>query len=104
MEMQSLSTGSSSNENEILVYLGAVVTGKPKKRKHNTWVREIFRNREKHGTLNLVRETAMADEEMFFRYMRMNPHNFEYLLSLVAPNITKQTSENLSHISLSLQH
>ena len=43
------------------------------------WVREIFRNREKYGTLNLVREAAMADEEMFFRYMRMSPRNFEYL-------------------------
>ena len=30
MEMQSLSTGSSSSENEILVYLEAVVAGKPK--------------------------------------------------------------------------
>ena len=90
--MQSLSTGSSSSEDESLVYLGAVVAGKPKKRKHKTWVREIFRNREKYGTLNLVRETAMADEEMFFRYMRMSPHNFEYLLSLAAPNITKQTT------------
>ena len=92
MEMQSLSTGSSSSEDEILVYLGAVVAGKPKKRKHKTWVREIFRNREKYGTLNLVREAAMADKEMFFRHMRMSPNNFEYLLSLVAPNITKQTT------------
>ena len=124
MEMQSLSTGSSSSEDEILVYLGAVVAGKPKKRKHKTWVIEIFRKREEYGTLNLVREAAMADEEMFFRYMRMSPHNFEYLLSLVAPNITKQTTNfrkpippqlrlsvtlrhlatGESHISLSLQY
>ena len=59
--MQSLSTGSSSSEDEILVYLGAVVAEKPKKRKHKTWVREIFRKREEYGTLNLVREAAMAD-------------------------------------------
>ena len=76
-----------------LIYLGAVVTAKTKKkRKHNTWVREIFRKREEYGTLNLVREAAMADEEMLFRYMRISPHNFEYLLSLVAPNLTKQTT------------
>ena len=122
--MQSLSTGSSSSEDEILVYLGTVAAGKPKKCKHKTWVRGMFRKREEYGTINLVRETAMADEKMFFRYMRMSPYNFEYLLSLVAPNITKQTTNfrkpippqlrlsvtlrhlatGESHISLSLQY
>ena len=51
-----------------LIYLGAVVAGKPKKRKHNTWVREIFRKREEYGTLNLVREAAMADDDALWIY------------------------------------
>ena len=69
MEMQSLSTGSSSSEDEIAVYMGAVVARKPKKRKHKTWVRKIFRNREAYGTLNLSGTLTSLDfNAIFFEY------------------------------------
>ena len=37
----------------------------------------------------MVREFAVDDREMYFRYMRMTPDRKEYLLSLGAPLITK---------------
>ena len=95
-----------------------------RKRKYKKWVRDIFKRRNGGGSFNLVRETVLADKEMFFRYMRMTPLSFEHFLSLVAAKIAKQTTNyrepippqqrlsvtfchlatGESHISLSLQY
>ena len=37
----------------------------------------------------MVRELAVGEREMYFRYMRMTPDRKEHLLSLGAPLITK---------------
>ena len=37
----------------------------------------------------MVRELAVGDREMYFRYMWMTPDRKEHLLSLCAPLITK---------------
>ena len=72
----------------------------------------------------MVRESASGDREMYFRYVRMTPDRMEHLFSLVAPYITKlstnyrepippeqrllltlrQLAGGESHISLSLQY
>ena len=52
-----------------LVYAGAVVAGKPKKRKHKTWVRKILPNREEYASLNLSGTLTSLDfNSIFFEY------------------------------------
>ena len=58
----------------------------------------------------MVRELAVDDREMYFRYVRMTPDRMEYLLSLGAPYITKISinyREPISpkqRLSLTLRH
>ena len=89
-----LSNYSNSCSDEEIIFLIGLVISLPNncKRKHKKWVRDIFNRRNGGGSFNLVRETAFADKEMFFRYMRMTPLSFEHLLSLVAAKVTKQTT------------
>ena len=83
----------SSSDEEIMLFIGLVISLPSKcKRKHKKWIRDIFKRRNGGGSFNLVRETALADKEMFFRYMHMIPLSFEHLLSLVAAKVTKQTT------------
>ena len=114
-----------NSDEETILLIGLVISlPNKRKRKHKKWVRDIFKRRNGGGSFNLVRETALADKKMFFRYMRMIPLSFEHLLSLVAAKITKQTTNyrepippqqrlsvtlrhlatGESHISLSLQY
>ena len=116
---------SSSSDEECMILIGMALAEKNRrKRKHRMWLRKVFRERKKRGTYNLVREMAMWDKEMYFRYMRMTPTSFECLLRLVGERISKQTTNyrepvppeqrlsvtirhlatGESHISLSLQY
>ena len=58
----------------------------------------------------MVRELAVDNRETCFRYMRMTPDRKEYLLSLVAPLITKLSTNDREPIppeqrfSLTLRH
>jgi len=124
MELCDYGSTSSSSEEECILLLGLVMSRRRRKRKHKIWVRDVFKERNGRGTFNLVREMALADEEMFFRYMRMSPSIFEKLLRLVGKRLTKQTTNyrhpvppeqrlsvtlrhlatGESHISLSLQY
>ena len=58
----------------------------------------------------MVRELAVDDREMYFRYARMTPYRKEFLFSLSAPLITKLSTnykEPISpeqRLSLTLRH
>ena len=63
---------------------------KRKKKKRKMWVRDIFNGRKKQGVYNnLVQEIHLRDRESYFRYMRMSPDQFQHLLSLIEPLVTK---------------
>ena len=49
----------------------------------------------------MVRELAVDDRKMYFRYMRMTPDRKKYLLSLGAPHITKLSTKYREPIPLS---
>lgn len=118
--MAASSSDESSDDEAVVMAMFMVTTAK---RTHEMWVRDLIKKRSSQSTYNLVREMALGDEEMYFRYMGMTPSSFEYLFVRVAPFITKQTTnyrepispgERLSitlrhlatgesHISLSLQ-
>lgn len=72
------------------------------RRKHQYWIRSIFLQRQKLGDFHtLVKELRTSDREYFFRYMRMSPERFDYLLSLVTPFITKDRCRSRTPISAS---
>ena len=99
--------GTSSSEDECLAVMAFALT--KRKRKHKMWVRSALANKEK-SCYNLFKELSMWDHEMYFRYMRMSPSRFEHLLTLIAPKITKKTTNYREPIppdqrlSLTLRH
>ena len=99
--------GTSCSEDECLAVMAFALT--KRKRKHKMWVRSAFANKEK-SCYNLIKELSMWDHEMYFRYMRMSPSRFEHLLTLIAPKITKKTTNYREPIppdqrlSLTLRH
>ena len=117
-----MSDESSSSDDECMALVGLAMANQV--RTHDMWVRDIFKRRSTQGTYRLVREMALGDEEMYFRYMRMTASSFEFILRRVAPLIVKEQTtfrppispgERLSitlrhlatgesHISLSLQY
>ena len=46
---------------------------KRKVKKRRFWVREIFRNRDRHGAFATLVKYLRDDRELFFRYIRMSP-------------------------------
>ena len=78
----------SSNE-ECMLLIGLAMYKQRHKKKLKLWVRDLLKQR-KQCVCNLVREIAMADKEIFFRYMRMSPSTFEILLQLVGKRIVKK--------------
>ena len=70
-----------------------------KPRKRRFWVRDIFLQRQIHGTFHTLFQELLQDRELFFRYHRMTPTRFEHLLSLVEDRITKQKTQFRKPIS-----
>ncbi|KYN06577.1 Putative nuclease HARBI1 [Cyphomyrmex costatus] len=65
--------------------------GKKNYRKKRYWVHPIFKERYNHGFYHAIFPVITLEETRFRNYFRMTPTQFENLLSLVAPFITKQT-------------
>ena len=106
--MQKIDSFSSGGEDECLAVIAFALT--KRNRKHRMWVRDLLKARSDDSNYNLVKEMAIGDKEMYFRYMRMTPGRMEHLFNLVAPRITK-LSTNLrqpispqQRLSLSLRH
>jgi len=60
-------------------------------KKRRFWVHPIFRLRDKYGFYQAIYPTLSRYESKFQNYMRMSLSQFEDLLALVAPHITKET-------------
>ena len=62
-----------------------------RKRKEKFWVKDIFAKWEIQGECyHLLPDLLPGDREFCFRYLRMNPEQFERLLSLVKDKISKK--------------
>ena len=56
------------------------------------WVRKFFKERQTKGEFYLlVQDLRLFDDELFFRYFRMNATKYEELLAMVAPEIQKSS-------------
>ena len=62
-----------------------------KRRLRFLW-RPSLQRRGELGEYRLVQELYFDDHETFFRYFRMSPRNFDFLLSLVAERIERLPS------------
>ena len=60
--------------------------------KRRFWVRDIYLNSPTLGAYRTLFRELHADREYFFRYIRMSPDHFQHLLSLVAEDIIKDTT------------
>ena len=60
------------------------------KKKKRCWVRDILKNRERQGAFKTLFHEMRNDRELFFRYFRMSPERFDYLLTLVREQIEKK--------------
>ena len=106
--MQNIDSFSSGSEDECLAVTVFALT--KRKRKHRMWVRDLLKARSDGSNYNLVKEMAMGDREMYFRYTQMTPGQMEHLFNLVAPCITKLSSNyrqpipSQQRLSLTLRH
>ena len=75
-----MSDESSSSDDECMALVGLAMANQV--RTHDMWVRDIFKRRSTQGTYRLVREMALGDEEMYFRYMRMTASSFEFIFGV----------------------
>ena len=57
--------------------------------------------KKKYGLYHILTdELRLFDKEYFFRFVRMTPQRFEYLLSLVGPHLQRTTTRMREPISL----
>lgn len=55
------------------------------------WIRPILTRRKEFSDYeNLVQETRLSDQDMFFNYTRMDVQQFDQLLELVGPALKKK--------------
>lgn len=69
-------------------------------RKPRKWVKHWVGRRDEKGCyLNLLKELEIEDSCAYRNFMRMSKNDFDYLLNLVAPYITKQDTDMRKAIS-----
>ena len=62
------------------------------KYKTHFWIQRIFQERKLKGKYALlVKDLKSCDNEYFFKYFRMDPITFEWLLQQLAPHIVKSS-------------
>jgi len=64
-----------------------------KRQKHRFCTREICTRRADLGEWNLFKEMYNHDHESFFRYFRMTPVKFDYILTLINRYISAATTD-----------
>ncbi|XP_033113428.1 protein ANTAGONIST OF LIKE HETEROCHROMATIN PROTEIN 1-like [Anneissia japonica] len=81
---------SSSDDSDEDIVLAVIISNKSKKRKRKEWVNEVCCERKEFGQFEtLVKRNLSTDEDKFFNYFRMTPHQYGTVLSLVKDDIKK---------------
>ncbi|XP_037821853.1 uncharacterized protein LOC119610629, partial [Lucilia sericata] len=93
-----------NNEDTFLLLCCGVVSvilleGK-KEKQERVWVREWVRRRKEEGCCaKLLKELRLETPTLYHNFLRMKAKDFDYLLNLVKPLITKQTTRFREPIS-----
>ena len=72
---------------------------KVKKRKHDFWIRSIYKQRSQFGVFTTWYQELKLDREYYYRFLRMSPERFDHLLSLVGERIAKKDTRFRKSIS-----
>lgn len=72
---------------------------KTKSKTRRWWQRSLFQNRLRYGGIPLLRDLQMEDQSLFRNFSRMSVADFEKLLVLVEPIISKQDTNYRKCIS-----
>ena len=80
-----------ANEESMLLLL-LLSRMRNRRNPRRVWVHEIFQNKEFSEYNTLVRELS-SHEDKFFQYFRMSEDQFETLLEMVKPDLTKITTQ-----------
>lgn len=83
----------------LAIILALSVPNKRVLRKRKRWVKEWISKRKQYTHLNLLNEVKVSDPKDFNNYFRMNFDNYNTLLSMVAPLITKANTNMRESIS-----
>lgn len=63
-------------------------------REPRVWVRDWIKRRDTHGaSAMLLRELAVEDSKEYMSFLRLTPDNFDILLDLISPKITKKDTQ-----------
>ncbi|XP_071940897.1 uncharacterized protein [Antedon mediterranea] len=90
-------SGWSSDDSEDEIILSAIILAKRRKRK---WVKEVCSERKTFGQFEtLVKRNLATNEDEFFNYFRMTPHQYGHLVSLIKDDITKRDTRFRESIS-----
>ena len=88
--MAGVSGWPSSDDSDEDIVLAVMISNKSKKRKRKEWVNEVCFERKEFGQFEtLVKRNLYTDEDKFFNYFRMTPHQYGTVLSLVKYDIKK---------------
>lgn len=86
----------SIDDDIILAAASFIILSKKKKRKHKYWVRPSLIGRNTHGGIELINALRKDDllagrieDGQIRNFLRMTDSDFEWLLNLVGPKITK---------------
>lgn len=71
-----------------------------KKQKRRWWITQLFKNRDEHGGLNLINDLLFQESGQFENFVRMAYSDFKYLVSLIRPQVEKQTTHWRKPISV----
>ena len=85
-----------ANEESMLLLL-LLSRMRNRRNPRRVWVHEIFQNKEFSEYNTLVRELS-SHEDKFFQYFRMSEDQFETLLEMVKPDLTKITTQFRSRL------
>jgi len=70
------------------------------KQKRRWWITQLFKNRDEHGGLNLINDLLFQESGQFENFVRIAYSDFKYLVSLIRPQVEKQTTHWRKPISV----
>lgn len=71
-----------------------------RRRQRKFWIRSWIERRQEQGAYaNLVHELKNEDPNMYKRYFRMDPDNFQHILAMIRYKITKQETNMRKPVS-----
>lgn len=86
-------------QNKIAIASAAIYVLTKDKKKRSKWVKDWKLNRHKFSDITLLRELEEHNPDDYKNYLRMDSKDFQFLLELIGPKISKQDTVMRAAIS-----